>query len=142
LTIFIDNSFDIVVSNNVLYNIPRSKRQDVITELYRIIKPGGRIVLANVHQKFAPRIIYLETVKENLKRHGLLSTVKLVVRMAWPTIKIFYYNILIQKAYKSDKNNLFEFEEQVELLRTAGFNQISPTKLVYANQAILNSAQK
>ena len=139
---FSDNYFDKIISNNAVYNIPRKKRLETIIELKRVLRPGGKIVLSNLHREFKPIKIYLATIKENLKRFGFLKTLKLVIKMAMPTIKMFYYNFFIQKEYKFSKQNLFNINEQKELFKQAGFNNISETKLVYANQGILNSVIK
>jgi len=139
---FQDNYFDKIVSNNALYNIPREKRLNVMIELKRILKLNGKIVIANLHKNFKPIKIYMATIKGNTKKFGISNTIKLLTKMFVPTIKMFYYNSFIQKEYKFNKDNLFDFNEQKELLEKAEFNNISETKLIYANQGILNSATK
>ncbi|MEW5907684.1 MAG: class I SAM-dependent methyltransferase [Patescibacteria group bacterium] len=139
---FPDNYFDKIVSNNTLYNIPRDIRLSVILELKRILKPSGKIVISNIHKDFKPIKIYLNTIKENIKKEGIFNTIKLIFKMLVPTIKMFYYNAIIQKEHKFNKNNLFDFNEQEKLLKELNFINISKTKLVYANQGILNSAIK
>jgi len=139
---FPDNHFDKIVSNNTLYNIPKEKRLDVMIELRRVLKPKGKIVIANIHKNFKPIKIYLNTIKENIKRYGIFNTIKLILKMFVPTIKMFYYNFIIQKEHKFNKNNLFDLNEQKELLEKARFAYVSETKLVYTNQGILNSAIK
>jgi 1-acyl-sn-glycerol-3-phosphate acyltransferase len=139
---FDDNYFDKIVSNNVIYNIPREKRLEVIKELKRVLKPGGLIVISNIHKNFSPLKIYLASIKESIKKDGLLKTIYLVIKLIIPTIKMFYYNFKIQKVHQFDRKNLFDFEEQKELLIKAGFKYVSQTEFVYANQAILNYAIK
>ncbi len=139
---FDDNYFDKIVSNNVIYNIPREKRLEVIKELKRVLKPGGLIVISNIHKNFSPLKIYLASIKESIKNDGLLKTVYLVIKLIIPTIKMFYYNFKIQKVHQFDRKNLFDFEEQKELLIKAKFKYVSETEFVYANQAILNYAIK
>ena len=139
---FPDNKFDKVISNNTLYNLPREKRLETMLELKRVLKPKGKIVLSNIHKGFRPIKIYITAIKENIKRYGILNTIKLVFKMIVPTIKMFYYNFIIQKEHKFNKNNLFDFNEQKELLNKTGFKNISETKLVYAGQGILNRGIK
>ena len=139
---FEDNSFDKIVSNNVIYNIPREKRLEVIMELKRVLKPGGLIVISNIHKNFSPFKIYLTSIKENIKKEGLVKTIYLIIKLIIPTIKMFYYNSKIQKVHQFNRKNLFDFEEQKELFKKAGFKHISETEFVYANQAILNYAIK
>lgn len=135
---FPSNYFDKVISNNVIYNIPKENRLELIQELKRVLKHGGKIVVSNLHKGFKPIKIYVETMKENTKRFGILNTIKLITKMLVPTIKMFYYNSFIQ-VYK---DNLFDLGEQEELLKEGGFQNISETKLVFAKQAFLNSAYK
>ncbi|MFA4890047.1 MAG: methyltransferase domain-containing protein [Candidatus Paceibacterota bacterium] len=139
---FQNNYFDKIVSNNVLYNFPKEKRLEIMMELKRVLRPDGKVILSNLHRGFRPIKIYLTTIKENLKRFGFLKTLKLVIKMFIPAVEMFYYNFFIQKEYKFSKNNLFDLNEQKELLKQAGFNNISKTKMVYAEQGILNSAIK
>jgi ubiquinone/menaquinone biosynthesis C-methylase UbiE len=137
-----DNFFDAIVSNNTLYNIPRENRLAVIKDLKRVLKSGGEIVISNIHKNYRPISIYFDTIKKNMKREGPIKTIGLILKMLIPTLKMFYYNFLIQKEHKLKRQNLFDFEEQKKLLEKAGFVDISETKFVFSNQAVLNSAHK
>ena len=136
---FPNNYFDKITSNNTLYIIPKEKQLDTLKELYRILKPGGKIVLANLKKSWKSGKIYITGVKENLKREGVYSTFLKIVKLITPTLKVFYYNYFIRK---ESEYYFCELNEQKELLKRAGFKNISETKLVYANQSILNSAFK
>lgn len=139
---FPDNYFDKIVSNNTLYNIPKEKRLQVFQEFFRVLKPGGVVVVSNIHKDFKPFKIYVNGIKKSIKKNGLLKTVVLVIKLLIPTIKIFYYNRTIQKIHKFDNVNLFDYDEQKDLLQKAGFENINETKFVYAQQGILNMAIK
>jgi ubiquinone/menaquinone biosynthesis C-methylase UbiE len=41
---FIDNSFDVVVSSDLLGHIPLDRKDQVLLEIYRVLKPGGLTV--------------------------------------------------------------------------------------------------
>ncbi|MCS7184041.1 MAG: methyltransferase domain-containing protein [Patescibacteria group bacterium] len=139
---FDDNYFDKIVSNNTLYNIPREKRLEVFKELYRVLKPGGLIVVSNIHKNFKPFQIYIDGIKKSIKKFGLIKGLCLVIKLIIPTIKILYYNRIIQKIHKFDNQNLFDYQEQKELLEKSNFKNISETVFVYSNQGILNKAYK
>ena len=62
--------------------------------------------------------------------------------MIIPTIKILYYNQLIKKESEKGSYHFFNFNEQKELLEKVGFINISETKLIYADQSVINVASK
>jgi ubiquinone/menaquinone biosynthesis C-methylase UbiE len=138
---FPDNHFDKVCSNNVIYTLPPSKRLNVMREFYRVLKPGGVIVVSNIHKKFSPTAIYTNHVSRDVKRSPL-SAVGTVVRLAVPTVKMFWYNRHIQKEHKTGKYDFLDSHEQHKLLKDAGFRNVSDGERVYANQAVLHSAHK
>lgn len=139
---FKDNFFDKIVSNNTLYNIPKEKRLFVFKELFRVLKPNGLIVISNIHKDFRPIKIYLDGIKKTLKQQRLIKGLSLIIKLIIPTLKIFYYNRIIQKVHKFEKQNLFDYDEQKNLLAKAGFINISANKLVYSGQGILNKGNK
>lgn len=47
---FVDDSFDVVTSNSVIQAQPdKSLRADIVRELYRVTKPGGRLRFTGIH---------------------------------------------------------------------------------------------
>ncbi len=139
---FTDNAFDKIVSNNTLYTITKDKRLDILRELYRVLKPGGIIVVSNITVGFSPLKIYIAHVKEGVRRNGWLQAFLRLLKFIAPTIRIFYYNYLIKKEHEGGAYNFFETGEQSHLLQSAGFTNISKDISVYANNAVLNSAHK
>jgi len=139
---FSDNYFDKLCSNNVLYTIPKNKRGDVLREFYRVLKPGGKIVISNIHKGFSPFFIYWNHIKKDFQKRGFLKLIKDIFIMLPDTIKMFYYNAKIKKEHRAGDFDFLEINEQKDLLKEAGFVNISNNYNVYANQAILNSAYK
>ena len=137
-----DNAFDKICSNNTLYTIPRENRKQIFMELYRVLKPGGKIVISNVTEGFSPRAIYFDHIKKERKRKGILFTLWRILFFIVPTIKIFYYNHLITKEGIVGKYDFFKPEEQKEQLQASGFVDVSLDVRTYSDQAILNSAFK
>jgi arsenite methyltransferase len=45
---FADDSFDLVVSNLVLHNIPAAGRRAAVDEAVRVLRPGGRLAIADL----------------------------------------------------------------------------------------------
>jgi len=139
---FPDNHFDSLVSNNVLYTIPRAKRGFIFNEFYRVLKPGGTIVLSNIRVGFSPFKIYVRHITQYLKKEGFLKTLIHLFSLLGPTLKILYYNHKINKAHSTGSYDFFETDEQKKALIEVSFVNVSDTKITYAGQAVLNTANK
>lgn len=139
---FQDSAFDKVYSNNGIYTIDPSKRSAIFDEVYRVLKPGGRIVVSNITKDFKPFGIYKDHLKKQVGREGLANTLLLVIKLAPATLRMFYYNFLIKKENKGGSYGFFVAGEQKNLLEKSGFKDISNDIYTYSNQAILNKATK
>jgi len=139
---FPDNHFDSLVSNNVLYTIPRAKRDFIFNEFYRVLKPGGTIVLSNIRVGFSPFEIYVRHITQYLKKERVLKTLIHLVSLLSPTLKILYYNYKINKAHSTGSYDFFETDEQKAALIKVSFVNVSDTQITYAGQAVLNTANK
>lgn len=139
---FADGAFDIIVSNNVIYTLDKKMRPDIFKEFYRVLKPGGRIIIANVHQGFAPIKIFTAHLRRSFAELGALATLKDLIRLGAVVIKMFCYNSVIKRENKSGSYDFMTETEQQDLLRGAGFSQISDNKITYAGQSYLNRAVK
>lgn len=139
---FQDGEFDRAYSNNTFYTISQDDREHVFRELYRVVKPHGRVVVSNIAVGFSPIAIYLRHIRESYKTFGFFRTFYKILRLIIPTIRIFYYNHLIQREHKDGDYDLMKAGEQQKFLKDAGFVNISNDKRVYAEQAIENSADK
>jgi SAM-dependent methyltransferase len=53
LTPFDDASFDLVVISSVLHHVPVAQRPEVYTELFRVLRPGGRLLVFE-HNPYNP----------------------------------------------------------------------------------------
>lgn len=139
---FENNYFDKIYSNNVIYTIPKEKRNFLFSELYRVLKPGGIVVVSNVMEGFKPITIYLNHLKRQIKLDGLFYTFLKVIKLIVPTLKMFYYNFKIKRENRLGEYSFLQDGEQLKLLTEAGFDNISKEMDVYANQALLASATK
>lgn len=135
---FKDNSFDVIVSNNVLYTFSKEDQKIIIKDMFRVLKNGGLIVVSNLRHGFRPANIYIDHIKRYINEKGFLNTIFHLVKLITPTLKIFYYNFLISRENYLGGYHFFKKDEQIELLNYAGFCNISKTELCYSEQAILN----
>lgn len=139
---FSDNYFSKIVSNNVIYTLNKNQQISALQEIFRILKPGGRFVISNVKEGFSPMEIYVNHIKESIKRFGVLRTSIIFFRLLIPTVKMFYYNQKIKNSGASKSYNFFAINQQKKILEEAGFFNVSQDKLVYSNQAVMNSCYK
>lgn len=139
---FEDNFFDKIISNNTLFTIGHEKRIDVLRELRRVLKPGGKIVVSNIKYEWSPYKIYLESIKAEFKRSSFLKAIVVFLKTLLPAIKLLSYNRIIVKEGFFGDYRCMDDNEQAKCLAKAGFKNISEDKHVYANQSILNSAEK
>lgn len=134
---FHENLFDNIISNNTLYLIDPSERLKVVSEVFRVLKPGGAFISSNILTSFDPKKIYLEHIYRSTKLNGWTRTLFEMLKYIVPTLKIFYYNSII----KNSRENYFKRGEQADLLKKAGFFIIR-SESVYAGQAEMVLAKK
>ena len=136
---FKENSFDGIASNNVLYTLSADHQAKVMKEIYRVLKPGGRIALANPRAGWKPLAIYGRGISLSVRAVGRSVTAFRMVRWIAPTVKMFYYN---WKLAKESRYHYFEPDEQRGLLEVSGFRPTADTKWVYGGQSMLDCAAK
>jgi len=139
---FSDNTFDKIVSNNVLYCVNKNDRKKVIHEFYRVLKPNGTIVISNPIIDFNPFTILDNHIKLEYKKFGLFYTILNNIKLLTSIIKLFFYYSIIKKNVKKGSYSFFQKMEQKELLSSCGFKNISNDIFVYANQSIMNIGAK
>jgi len=138
---FKDCSFDKVVSCNTLYLLPSENLTSVFNEFYRVLKPGGKVVITNLTRDFRPYKIYFNHIRKFSNKYGFLKTIISIFGLIIPTVRMFYYGSYIQKSCNQGLN-FFTVDDHQKLLILAGFNNISPPTEVFASLGILNTAEK
>ena len=135
---FPDNYFDKIVSNNVLYTINKNIRLDVIKEFHRILKPNGKLVIANVHIGFNPLLILCDHLKQSMKIKGILKTASDLPGKIYAIAKMFYYSYSLITKVRKGKYAFMEEDEQRNLFLQAGFRNVANTIKTYSNQSYLD----
>jgi ubiquinone/menaquinone biosynthesis C-methylase UbiE len=135
---FPDNYFDKIVSNNVLYTIEKNIRLDVIKELKRILKPDGKLAIANVHKGFNPFLILYDHYKQSINEKGKLRTVGDLPGKICAIVKMVYYSYCLIRKNRKGKYAFMQENEQRNLLLRAGFRNVPETIKTYSDQSYLD----
>jgi ubiquinone/menaquinone biosynthesis C-methylase UbiE len=139
---FDNESFDKIVSNNAIYLTDKKKRPEIFAEFFRVLKPGGILIVSNIHCEFNPLEIYKEHLKKYKKLYGLKRTIIHLIRFIPPTILMFYYNAKVKKSNHGQEIAFITEGEHETLMKEAGFTEINKTQSVYAKQGYLTKGKK
>ncbi len=72
---FADGSFDVVVSNVAIHNVyEREGRENTMSEIARVLKPGGRVVIHDIR--------HVNEYASALARHGLVDVTRVGSKVA------------------------------------------------------------
>lgn len=137
---FSNDYFDRVVCILTLHVLSPHDREAVITEFFRVLKPGGIVVLVNPSVHFNSFRIFTEHVRSAFKTLGWWKAIYEIFLFVIPITKMFYYNFILE--FGGNSYNYLELNEQCTYLKEAGFGSVSETKEIYAHSAVLNWAIK
>jgi len=128
---FPDDAFDRVVAVHVLYALKSPGA--ALREFFRVLKPGGLLVLANPHDRSRPSAI----MKANLEGLNIFEKISLL----FTKLPLIVVNLMICRLAQSGTYHFLSRTEMENLLRQAGFTDIS-TEPAYADQDLLVSAHR
>jgi ubiquinone/menaquinone biosynthesis C-methylase UbiE len=137
---FPDHHFDRVICVLTLHTLSTHDREMAVSEFYRVLKLGGKVLLVNPSINFSSLRIFGQHLHSSLKVLGVSRTLYDVIIFAIPTIKMFYYNFLLK--FGDDSYEYLCIDEQAKYLSLAGFKSISKSKELYAGSAVMNWAIK
>jgi len=135
---FKDDSFDRLVSNNVLYTLPKESWFNVIKEINRVVKPNGIIVISNLNKTFSPKKIYFDHIRKSISTKGKRNTIKTLLQLIYPTVQMFRYNKIISKNNAQENYFFVDKNDQIKMFAENNIVTTTPTKSVYSDQAFLN----
>jgi SAM-dependent methyltransferase len=135
------SSFDHVTCSAVLHVLTRDEQRFALTELARVLRPGGRLVVTAFAEGFSALAVYAETMRRQQRERGWLSALSFGLRYSWNTTRILYYVWRIQRGHKRGALAYVDEHSLTALLRDAG---LSPrhTERTLAGQCITALAVK
>jgi len=118
---FANESFDSVVCASVLFTLTDTGCRLALSEFYRVLKPGGRLVVtATMPHQQNQNLIHMH-LKSLLARHGkLLGLVSSIMQLP-ALFKVLYYNSRLAKLPNWGGFHRFTQNELQECIARAGF---------------------
>ena len=122
-------TFDKVACSLVLHYLVPERQRFAVSELARVLKPGGRIAITVFATGFNTWRVYTETLRDRRKSDGLLGTAAIGVRYLFNTSRIFYYVWRIKRAEQSGDYQFATADELRAMLVEAGLtvHSVEPT---------------
>jgi ubiquinone/menaquinone biosynthesis C-methylase UbiE len=134
-------SFDKIACSVTLHFLDPERQQFALTELLRVLRPGGHLALSVFNAGFNPLRIYRETLRELVRNEGLFKGVQIAVRCLIDTILILYYQWRIKMGERAGIHRYFTTDSLRSTLESVGFSAIA-IETVYAGQCLMASAEK
>ena len=135
---FEDETFDTVIANHMLYHVP--DRVKAITELKRVLKPGGRLIATTVgesHMKETMdwfRRVHVSNVWESFANPFTLEN-------GWEQLRPFFANITL--SHYEDNLHVTEVEPLMNYIRSGlKVRELSETELTDLQQDLEKELQE
>lgn len=138
---FEDDYFDKMVCCNVIYTLEPADQDNAVSELFRVLKPGGLAAITVFGVGFRSLKVYAETVRLQYQASGLLETIHRSLKYTLNTVRILYYVQRIKRQRETGDYTFFTRETFTALLEKGGFEveRIEPT---FGEQCLLALARK
>lgn len=130
-TAYQDGYFDRIVSINSFYAL--NNLEKAVWKFYRLLKPGGKIIIANPHEKSRILKIFLAQKK-------VIGNFRFLISLLTNLPNILFI-LMINFLFLRPNKNFLSFDEMQEILRKIGFENIE-ISLTYADQNLLATALK
>jgi ubiquinone/menaquinone biosynthesis C-methylase UbiE len=138
---FSDGSFDLVACSAVLHVLSRDEQRFAVTELGRVLRPGGRLVITAFAEGFRALAVYFETLRLERTTSGLVAMLDLALRYSWNTTRVLYYVWRIQRKKRRGAYAYVDETSLRALLTSAGLTTTTLER-TFANQCFTALATK
>ena len=134
-------SFDKIACSVTLHFLDPERQQFALSELLRVLRPGGHLALSVFNAGFNPLRIYRETLRELVRDLGLFKGLQIAVRCLVDTLLILYYQWRIKMGERAGIHRYFTTDTLRQTLEQVGFSAIA-IETVYAGQCLMASTMK
>jgi ubiquinone/menaquinone biosynthesis C-methylase UbiE len=104
---FASASFDKIACSVTLHFLDPERQQFALTELLRVLRPGGHLALSVFNAGFNPLRIYWETLRELVSDLGVIKGLQIAVRCLVDTLLILYYQWRIKMGERAGIHRYF-----------------------------------
>lgn len=130
-----DESFDVLLVNSVLQYLTVDEFRGVLPDLRRLLRPGGRLLLADVLSPSGGMLADVKTLLGAGRRHGFLFA-------AFGSLAHTFFS-----GYRKLRQRLglttYTPEQMLELLKAGGFEAVRvPTNIGFSKHRMLFDARK
>jgi ubiquinone/menaquinone biosynthesis C-methylase UbiE len=94
---FADGTFDVVACSAVLHVLNRDEQRFAVSELARVLRPGGRMVITAFAEGFSALAVYFESLRAERTATSLAATLGFALRYSCNTARVLYYVWRIQR---------------------------------------------
>ena len=139
---FPDNSFDKVVCSNTLYALENPQR--VISEIYRVLKPGAAVIIANPKPNAGEKELireHLTALKKLTPIYKKIYHILIFLLLIPVNLVVIMINKVILEKGKSKEYHFLGKEDLQKILQEVGFKNINIGSC-YADQNWLVRAEK
>lgn len=138
---FPSDYFDKLSCSLVLYTFERHLQESAVREFWRVLKPGGMLVLTTFATGFSTGKVYLESVRELRRESNLGNTILRAARFSFTTLRIVFNVWKIKRRNKIGEYHFSSRDHLSRALEGAGFEVLS-LESTFASQCLTAHARK
>jgi 2-polyprenyl-3-methyl-5-hydroxy-6-metoxy-1,4-benzoquinol methylase len=108
---FRENSYDIVISSEVIEHIPKESHQHFINVIAKILRPGGFLILTTPNKKLSDHVSNFQLIEEHLFQDDLVALLKtrFDIRQLTTIHRLFPISGHKSKVIQAFRAGLYEF---------------------------------